>query len=182
MKNFYKIIAIIFGIIIIGAGIVCLVSPELTFLTIGWIAGLAMTADAIANIVTWSARRRAGEADGWTLAGAIVSLVFGIVLLTSDILQLSVDLFIAFMAALWILTLGILRLIKSSKLHQIHKQSDTEIVAKNWWVVMLTGILLVLLGVVSLMNPAITMFAVGTMIGITILIAGINLIATALAA
>jgi len=182
MKNLYKIIALIFGIIMIGGGIVCLASPGLTFLTIGWIVGLAMVADAIANIVTWSARRRAGQADGWTLAGAIVSLVFGIVLLTSDILQLSIDLFIAYMAALWILTLGIFRLIKSSKLHQIHKEFDTEVVAKNWWIVMLSGILLVLLGVLSLMNPAITMVAVGTMIGIGILIAGINLIATALAA
>ena len=84
MKNLYKIVALIFGIIMIGGGIVCLASPELTFLTIGWIVGLAMVADAIANIVTWGARRRAGQADGWTLAGAIVSLVFGIVLLTSD--------------------------------------------------------------------------------------------------
>ncbi len=84
-------------------------------------------------------------------------------------MQLYVDLFIAYMSALWVLIIGILRLIRSSRLHQIHKEFDTQIIAKNWWIVMISGILLVLLGVLSLMNPAVTMAAVGTMIGANIM-------------
>ena len=182
MRNLYKIVSAVLGVAMIAFGVICLISPGLTFLTIGWIVGLCMTADAIANILTWNARRKEGEADGLTLAGAIVSLLFGIVLLTSDILQLSIDLFIAFMAAVWVLVIGIIRLIKSSKLHELNKVSDTQVIAKNWWLVMISGILLVLLGILSLMNPAVTMFALGTVIGVTILFAGINLIATAFAA
>ena len=50
----------------------------------------------------------AGEADGWMLAGAIVSLAFGLVLLASGALQLGVD--------LWIVVVGILRIARASRL------------------------------------------------------------------
>ena len=118
-------------------------------------------------------------ADGWTLAGAIVSLIFGIVLLGSNAMQLSVDLFVAYMAAIWLIVIGILRLIRSSRLHQFHKTFDTKVIAKRWWVVMLNGILLIVLGILSIMNPSITAFAIGTMMGLNVLFAGINLISTA---
>lgn len=121
-------------------------------------------------------------ADGWTLAGAIVSLIFGIVLLGSNAMQLSVDLFVAYMAAIWLIVIGILRLIRSSRLHQFHKTFDTKVIAKRWWVVMLNGILLIVLGILSIMNPSITAFAIGTMMGLNVLFASINLISTACAA
>ena len=121
-------------------------------------------------------------ADGWTLAGAIVSLIFGIVLLGSNAMQLSVDLFVAYMAAIWLIVIGILRLIRSSRLHQFHKTFDTKVIAKRWWVVMLNGILLIVLGILSMMNPSITAFAIGTMMGLNVLFASINLISTACAA
>lgn len=57
-------------------------------------------------------------------------------LLGSNVLQLSVDLFVAYAAALWLIVIGILRLIRSSKLHQFHKTFNTKVVAKRWWVVM----------------------------------------------
>ena len=93
-----------------------------------------------------------------------------------------IPLFVAYAAALWLIVIGILRLIRSSKLHQFHKTFETKVIAKRWWVVMLNGILLIVLGVLSMMNPSITAFAIGTMMGLNILFSGINLISTACAA
>jgi hypothetical protein len=44
---------------------------------------------------------------------------------------------------------------------------------------MLTGILMVIVGVMSFMNPAIAAVAIGTMVGVGIFFAGVNLLATA---
>ena len=43
-------------------------------------------------------------------------------------------------------------------------------------------VLLIVLGILSMMNPSITAFAIGTMMGLNVLFAGINLISTACAA
>ncbi len=182
MRTSFKIVSVILGILMIVSGIYCLATPGITFLAVGWIIGFNMIADAIGNIITWKDREDEGMADGWTLAGAIVSLIFGIVLLGSNAMQFSVNLFVAYMAAIWLIVIGILRLIRSSRLHQFHKTFDTNVIAKRWWVVMLNGILLIVLGILSMMNPSITAFAIGTMMGLNVLFAGINLISTACAA
>lgn len=182
MKGIYKVLAVVLGIVMLISGIYCLFTPGLTFLAMGWIIGVNMVLDAIGNIFTWKDRKEMGMADGWTLAGAIVSLGFGAVLLGSNAMQLSVDIFVAYMAALWVVVIGILRFIRSMKLRRFHKALQTQIIAKRWWVVTINGILLIVIGVLGLMNPTFTMVAIGTMMGWHIVVAGINLISTAWAA
>ncbi|MBQ8161486.1 MAG: DUF308 domain-containing protein [Clostridia bacterium] len=182
MKTGYKILSAILGLLMMASGIYCLMTPGLTFMTVGWLIGCNMIADAAGNIITWKERKDEGMADGWTLAGAIASLAFGIVLLGSNALQLSVDMFVAYLAAAWLLVIGIMRFVRSMKLRRFHRALNTKIVAKRWWVVMLNGIVLIALGILSLMNPTITAFAIGTMMGLNILFAGVNLISTACAA
>ena len=174
-----KIVSVILGIMMMGSGIYCLATPGLTFLTIGWIIAFNMIADAIGDIFTWRERRDEGMANGWTLAAAIVSLIFGVVLLGSNVMRLSMDLFVAHMAATWLTVIGILRLIRSTHLYQFHKTSDKEGIARYWWVVLINGIALIILGILSMMNPSITALAIGTMMGMNVLFAGISLICTA---
>lgn len=179
MSTGFKIIAVILGILMIVSGIYCLCTPGLTFLAVGWIIGFNMVADAIGNIFTWKGRKDEGLADGWTLAGAIVSLIFGILLLGSNLLQLSVDLFVVRMAAIWVIVIGIFRLIRAFRLRRFHKALNTQIIARRWWVVMINGILLIAVGVIGLMNPGITAVAIGALMGWHVVVAGINLISTA---
>lgn len=179
MKTSGKIIVIVMGILMVASGVYCIAVPGLTFLALGWVIGFNMILDAIGNICTWGGRRELGLADGWTLAGAIASLCFGIILIVSETMQLAVELFVAYTAALWLLLIGLFRIVRSSHLHRIHKEFDTRVMARNWWVVMLTGILMVIVGVMSFMNPAIAAVAIGTMVGVGIFFAGVNLLATA---
>jgi uncharacterized membrane protein HdeD (DUF308 family) len=184
MSTIYKILAAILGIMMIVSGIYCLCTPGLTFLVVGWIIGFDMVADAIGNILTWKWRKDEGMADGWTLAGAIVSLAFGIMLLGSNLLQLSMDLFVAYMAASWVMVIGILRLVRAFKLRELHKELSTQVqaVASHWWVVLLNGILLIAVGIIGMINPAVMAIAIGTMMGLHVVVVGTTLIITAWAA
>jgi uncharacterized membrane protein HdeD (DUF308 family) len=176
MKLLYKILGIVLGVALISAGITCFTAPDITFLAIGYILGVAMIVSGISNAVTWSARRKLGLADGWTLAGGILSMVFGIVLIVSEAAQLAADVFVAYMAGIWIVAEGILRIVKSSALHTMNTATGGTTPARRWWVVLISGIALVLLGIFSIMNPGITAVALGLLIGLDIIFAGVNLI------
>ena len=179
MKTGVKVLSILLGIVMIICGTYCLISPGLTFLAIGWIVGFCMIVDAVGNIATWNARKKLGIADGWTLFATILSLCFGIIVIASNAVQFAVNIFIAYMAAAWVLWIGILRLALSAKMHHIRKELGNESIAKHWWLVMINGILLILIGILGLMNLAVAAIAIGTLIGIDILFAGANMIVAA---
>ena len=90
-----KVLSVILGILMIIGGLYCLFNPALTYLGIGYVIGVAMLLDAIARIHAWWQYRKNGDADGWMLAGGILSCIFGLVLIVDVAAQLSVDVFIA---------------------------------------------------------------------------------------
>ena len=182
MQTGYKILGVVLGALMVAGGIYCMVTPGLTFLTIGWVLGISMVADAIGNIATWFSRRKEGAADGLTLAIGIVSLLLGIALVASEGMQLAVDMMVAYMAAFWVLAVGVLRIARSLKLRRIHKELGTKIIAARWWAPLISGIVLAAIGVFGLVNPAVAAVAIGAVIGMTIVAAGANLITTACSA
>ena len=177
--KFAKITTLIIGILMIINGLYCLFSPGVTYLALAYAIGIGMILDAIGRISTWWKYRRSGLTDGWMLCGAILSLVFGIVLIGDAALQVTVDVFIAYMAAIWILLHGVIHIIRALKIHKFRKDWDAVIIGKHWWVLLLVGVVTCLFGVLSLLNPGIIMTAVGTFIGLGIVAAGANMVTVA---
>ena len=174
-----RIITIILGVVMIVTGVYCLFTPAMTYLSVGYIVGFNMVLDAVGGIVTWSDRKNRGTADVWTLIGAILSLIFGVILLGSAAMQLIVDMMIVYIAAAWLTVIGVIRIIRAAKLRKIHKEFETHILGKRWWVIMLMGIALVACGVFSFAKPSGLMIAIGINFGVNIIAAGACLIATA---
>lgn len=175
-----RVIALILGVLVVIGGIYCLMTPGLTYLSLAWLLGLIMVVDGIANIVTWFELRKEGASNGWALAAAIVSVVLGVIVLGSYAAQLAVDLFIAYMLAAWLIVSGIARILFGWRMRKLHKTFDTLVIGKNWWAAFILGILLVVVGVLSLFNPTALMLATGMMIGLAIIISGVSVIALAL--
>ena len=170
----------ILGAVMICMGVYCLFTPAMTYLSLGYLVGFNMALDAVGNIVTWFDRKSKGTADGWTLAGAIASLAFGVAMLGSAVMQLAVDMMIVYIAAAWLVIIGAIRIVHASKLRKIHKEFNTHILGKRWWVIMLTGVLLVLCGALSFANPTGLMVAIGINFGLNIITVGASLIVTAI--
>ena len=175
-----NILAIIFGVLIVIGGIYCLMAPAATYMAQAWLLGIVMIADGIANIVTYSQLRKAGYSNGWTLLGAIISIIFGIVLLGSYAAQLAVDLFFAYMIAAWLIITGIMRIgfsLQMRKLNQGVQQHQP--IGERWWFSLIVGILVVIVGIMCLFNPMIAVVSVGLLIGISIIFVGVSVIALA---
>ena len=178
--KFAKITTLIIGILIIVAGLVCLFSPGMTYLGLAYAIGVGMILDAVGRISTWWRYRKSGMSDGWILAGAILSLVFGIILIGDAAMQVYVDVFIAYMAAIWIVLHGVIQIVRAVKIHRFHKDWDTILVGRHWWILLLIGIVTCVFGVLSLMNPGIIMTAVGIFVGLGIIMVGANMVTAAI--
>ncbi len=86
---------------------------------------------------------------------------------------------IVYIAAVWMIVLGIIRIMLSHQLHRIRRELDAQILGRKWWLVMILGILMIAAGIFSLFNPAGLIIAIGINFGINIIIAGANMIAAA---
>ncbi len=117
--------------------------------------------------------------SGWELAGAIASLVFGIILIGSTAMQLIVDMTIVYLAAIWLIVVGVIRIMVALRIHKVRKALDAEILGRRWWLILIAGILLIVCGVLSLFNPTGLIVAIGINFGLNIIIAGANMIAVA---
>ena len=179
-KRMRKILSVLFGIMIIVDGVICLVLPGLTFLTLGYMIGVGMLLDGIGRIINWYQMDRGTEQSGWVLVSAIISLTLGAILMGSDAMQLAMDAFIVYMAIAWLIALGILRITNALRIRKMRSnirdfQPDTPF-GRNWWIALIFGILLIVFGIIGMFTPATIIRTIGTLIGIAIIISGANLI------
>ncbi len=179
-KRMRKILSVLFGIMIIVDGVICLALPGLKFLTLGYMIGLGMLLDGIGRIIHWFHMDRGAEQSGWVLVSAIISLTLGAILMGSDAMQLAMDAFIVYMAIAWLIALGILRITNALRIRKMRNNikdfhPDTPF-GRNWWIALIFGILLIVFGIIGMFAPATIIGTIGTLIGISIIITGANLI------
>ncbi|MCQ2559420.1 MAG: DUF308 domain-containing protein [Clostridia bacterium] len=180
--NLKKVLSVILGLLMVAAGVYCICTPALTYLILGWVIGVCMVVNAIGSFFTYSERKKFGTADGWTLVGAIISLLLGLTLAANGIMQIMVDLFILYIVAAWLLIMGIIRIMMAIRLYRFRKSLAARVLGRNWGWVLIMGLLLVACGVLSLINPFSLMLAIGLIIGINLIVIGVNLVSLAIIA
>ncbi len=179
-----KILSVILGIFLIIGGVSCIFSPLATYSVLAWVIGFTMLMNAMGGICTYSERKEMGLADGWTLAGAIISMVLAIVLLCSNLLQLTIITMIPIIAGAWMLVDGIVHIISAIKMHRFRQTLPSENRGKFWIITLIVGIIMVVCGITGFMHPFIMTltigFTIGILMGIYVVISGVKLISIAL--
>lgn len=174
-----RIITFILGIIMIISGVFCLFNPEMTYMGVGYAAGINMVISAIAGIFLWfEIKRVSGSANGWALAGAIASLVLGVLVIGNSALQIALDMTIIYFIATWLVIGGIISIVLSFRVRNMRKEANMEYLGKNWWLMTITGILLVICGIYSLFNPSALITTIGVNLGLAIIVVGANAVAS----
>ena len=174
--NWKKILTIITAIITIFCGVYALMTPTQTFMGVaGYLVGVVILLDGIANISIWAEAKKYVEVSGWYLASAILSLIFGIVIIVSTSMQLAIDFIIIYMVAVWIIIMGILRIALAVKMKQY--MDKLPLFKNNRWVIILClGILMILFGIVCICNPVILSTMLGILMGLMLLVIGASLL------
>ena len=167
-----KVVTIILGVLLVIGGFYCIFTPVATYSALSIVIGAAMVIEGFGSIITWNELRKQGLASGWTLAGGILSIVLGVLLLGSNALQISVDLFIAFVIAFWLIEFGIVRIVVAVSTRNDPSQNG----GSGWIIQVVLGVLTVILGVLCFFNPLSVMIGVGFMLGVSIVLTGVGLV------
>lgn len=175
--NPQKMIKLVLGIALAGAGIYCIASPGITVAVMAWIVGIFMVVLAISRIGVWQERKALGFAENYELVGALLSLLFGAALIISNFFQVMVSTFIIYILAAWIAMLGIFRLLVAANLRRL--EADISVRINNYNSQMITGVLLILLAVIIFMRPGIITAMIGIFIGVCLLVFGVQQVISA---
>ena len=179
MKTVGKVLVVIMGILMIIGGVYCMFTPTDTYLVTGWIVGFTMVFDAVGRFAFWIELKKQGGSDGWLLFGAIVSAVLGFFVLNSEILQLSIDAFLVYYIAIWLIVLGIVAIVRGHKIRKFHKEWDTKMIGKHWYTALILGILMIAFGVLCCFKPVVMTSTLGVIIGLGIVSTGCQMVTLA---
>ena len=174
--NAKKILVILLGVFLVAGGVYCLFTPLETFLSTGYVVGALIFCDAIANIIAWFDVRKYTEISGWYLFAAIVSVVFGIAVMVSPLMQLSVDMVILYMICFWIIFAAVARIMIGVRVKKVYDTLPNEFKNGRWIWLIIAGVLMIVFAGICMAKPAVLSTILGVFIALYIIFNGISLI------
>lgn len=160
-----KVFSIILGVIMAICGISCMCTPVMTFLEAGYFLVILLLVYGIAAIVKSVMQKE----YGMPFFFGILSVIVGIVIMVVPGLALMTDGMLIYIMAAWFLVQGVVSIVMSFRQKKL-------VEGKGWIWTLVLGILGVLLGIYSLMHPAILAFTIGILVGVYFIECGINMI------
>ena len=172
-----RILPMIFGILLIVGGVISLFSPVETSTVIPYIIGLALSAAGVGKIFRWADEKRFYGRSRWSLAGAVICLAFGLILVFSPAFQLSMGASMIMLIGCWILVMGILRIVHAFRLKQMDGYDVWgSLVSSSWYMALFPGIGMVLFGLLNILRPQIGLGMIGALTGIVMIGTGTTLL------
>ena len=164
----------VLGILLILSGIFCLFFPVRSSTVIPYMAGIALTAAGIGKLLRRAEEKRFYGQSRWSLAGAVTSLIFGILLIVSPTLQLSMGTTMIMLIGCWITIMGILRIVHAFQLRKVTTCVDLfgHPVSNDWFVALFPGIAMMAVGMLNVFHPSIGLGIIGALVGILMLLYG----------
>lgn len=159
-----SILAVIVGVILSVGGVFCLFTPFATFLAAGYIIGIMLFAYGIIALIR-SIQRRAGVL---AYVSSALAIFVGFLAVFRPGGTLVLDYLILIFIAIWFIVQGIASIYIS-----IRRRNELS----GWGYGLASGIFGLAAGVLSFIFPQVQMFAVGILIGIFLIEAGLSLIA-----
>jgi len=159
-KNWWLIL--IKGIVLIILAFVIFRHPVETLVGITLYMGIGLLLTGIVLIIAAIAARNVLENWGWRLAEGILDVFIGMMLLANPGVTAVI---IPFLIGFWVAFYGILLFADAF--------GSKKAGFGNWWLELIAGIVTVIMGYVIAFHPVISILAITTFIGISLLIVGL---------
>ena len=171
-----KVLVILLGILLVIGGVFCLLQPVTTFLTSGYVVGVFILCDAIASIVAWVDARKYVNISGWYLFEAIVSLIFGVVVIINVGMQFAVDMAIVYLVCIWIIVAAATRITLAIRIKKVNNLLPDAFKNSRWIWLIIAGILMIVFACICMVQPGIMSVILGVLISWAIIFNGLGLI------
>ncbi|KAF1015248.1 MAG: hypothetical protein GAK31_02739 [Stenotrophomonas maltophilia] len=160
-------ILLLYGVVAVGFGIVAIGWPLSAATALAWILGVMAIVEGVISLFALIAGG-SGASRGWLLLYAIASLAFGVLAVINPLATASV--LVLFLAA-WLLVAGIYRIVFAIRVRR-HIRGE--------WLLVLSSVLAVVLGLLFAANPYAGMAVTTLWIGILTLMYGVLQVVAAL--
>ncbi len=165
MKNAMKWIGVILGVLMVILGFYGTFHPVMFFASLGWLIGLTVLCAGFDGLGAWFAGRKTKTASAWDLVLAILSVLFGIILLCNVWMRIMTDEMLLIMFGVWIMLYGVISIYNALK----HKP-------KLWGLLVVLGAALIIMAIVSFAHPFITALSIGLCVALNFIFQGFNMI------
>ena len=158
-----RVLNIVSGVLLILIGIYCLCNQDIAAATAGLMVGIFMLVSGIMEIVVFAATSRLLMGSGWLLLDGVLTVILSLFLLFNEWFTM---LSLPFLFTLWLLFSGISRFVSAFDLKALG--------IRNWGWSLAVGIILMLAGFICMMDPWVSIAAVGMTVGLVFLLEGIS--------
>ena len=164
-NNAVRWILLIFGILLIVAGIALFATPGMNSLVMAYVVCILMLVYGIAEIVFYIAQHKNHIVSGWVLADGIITAILGLLLLFipgTQILTMSI------LFAIWVLFTGVTRTTAAF--------TAKDAGSSNWGWILAAGILGIILGIWFMCDPVLTIMTIGFLLPLAFVMQGVSAI------
>ena len=158
-----RVLNIISGVLLFAIGIYCLCNQDIAAETAGLMVGIFMLASGIMEIVVFAATSRLLMGSGWLLLDGVLTVILSLFLLFNAWFTM---LSLPFLFTLWLLFSGISRFVSAFDLKALG--------VRKWGWVLAVGIILMIAGFICMMDPWVSITAVGMTVGLVFLLEGVS--------
>lgn len=164
MKTSTKIWMCLAGVALVALGVLCIVYPGNTLLSLAWALGLMLVVSGCSTFGAWATLRAINPFGGLTFLAGLLQLILGIVLFINPA-PLAIAL--PFLFAFWVLYEGINLLLDSFNYKRLG--------FSKWWILCLLSVLVICAGCYGLFcDPSASAVTIAWLVGLGIIFDGIG--------
>ena len=163
MKKSTKIWMCLEGIALVALGVLCILHPGATLLSMAWVFGFIFLFGGCTQLSAWGATRGFMPLSGLTFFSSLLQIILGLVMVFHPA---PVMVALPYVFAFWLLFEGINLAIGSFDFKRIG--------FRNWWFVCAIGALAACLGLYCLFNPNISVETIAWLVGLGIILDGVG--------
>lgn len=163
-----RVLNIAAGVLLIAAGVYCLCNQDIAVLSAGLLLGLFMLVSGVIEIAVFAGTSGILIGSGWLLLDGVLTVIMSLFLLFNQWFTL---LSLPFLFTIWLLFSGISRFVSAFDLRALG--------VRAWGWVLAIGILLIVGGFVCMMDPWVSVVAIGVTVGLVFILEGVSAIVCA---
>lgn len=163
-----RVLNIAAGVLLIAAGVYCLCNQDIAVLSAGLLLGLFMLVSGVIEIAVFAGTSGVLIGSGWLLLDGVLTVIMSLFLLFNQWFTL---LSLPFLFTIWLLFSGISRFVSAFDLRALG--------VRAWGWVLAIGSLLIVGGFVCMMDPWVSVVAIGVTVGLVFILEGVSAIVCA---
>lgn len=163
MKTVTRVLWAVAGVILILAGVFCLSNLGVAIASLSLWLGISMLIAGIVDLVVFGLGHNVMYGSGWFLLDGILTILLSLFILFH---QAFAALSLPFIFGMWLLFSGIAKFVNSFDLRRWG--------VRGWGWFTALGILLALAGFLSFLDPVAGLFAIGILVGISLILQGVG--------